>query len=177
VLAATNKDLQVLIEENKFREDLFYRLNVIPLHIQPLRERIEDIDDLIYMFINKYSTLFNKYFTKIDKNVIEALKLYNWPGNVRELENSIEFMINMMNQNGVLDLKTLPNQIINYNDASELSMNKIKSALTTLKELEETEIKKAIVIYGLSTSGKKLIAKKLGIGIATLYRKLLKMNI
>lgn len=140
VLAATNKDLQVLIDEKKFREDLFYRLNVIPIQIEPLRERIEDIDELIYLFIDRYVTLFGKYFTKINKEVIEALKLYNWPGNVRELENSVEFMINMMNEDGVLDSKTLPNQIINYNDTTLATPKSTasKSVLRTLKDLEET---------------------------------------
>ena len=94
VLAATNKDLVKAIKENKFREDLYYRLNVIPLEIPPLRERKEDIKLLIEAFIEKYCNLFNKNFLdiKLGEETWQIFYNYNWPGNVRELENAVEYI-------------------------------------------------------------------------------------
>ena len=90
VIAATNKDLVKAIKENEFREDLYYRLNVIPLEIPPLRERKEDIKLLIETFIEKYCNLFNKNFLdiKLGDDIWQIFYNYEWPGNVRELENS-----------------------------------------------------------------------------------------
>ena len=173
IIAATNKNLKELISENKFREDLYYRLNVIPIHIPPLRERIEDIEDLAYLFISKYSERFHKYFDHMEPEVLSKMKLYNWSGNVRELENTIEFMINMMGENGILTLKTLPSSLLNYQGVTDIQ----KSAILTLEELEKREILKAIHLYGDTTAGKKLAAEKLGIGIATLYRKLASLQL
>ena len=102
VIAATNKNLKELIRENKFREDLYYRLNVIPFEIPPLRERIGDIDLLINFFIEKYTNLLDKSFKSITmtEEVKEAFYKYYWPGNVRELENTIEFIVNMIGVDG-----------------------------------------------------------------------------
>lgn len=111
ILAATNKNLKEMIKANKFREDLYYRLNVIPMEIAPLRERKEDIEALAVYFAGKYAELFKKYFWKITDSVMEKLKAYFWEGNVRELENVMEFMINMMGPDGILDEKTLPREL------------------------------------------------------------------
>ena len=171
VIAATNKNLSELIRENKFREDLYYRLNVIPFVIPPLRDRIEDIELLIEFFIDKYTNLLDKSFENIviTEDVKKAFYRYSWPGNVRELENTIEFIVNMIGTDGIIDKEVIPKNI--------LSRDRIDSALDRkeiipLKELEEIEIKKALELYGTTTEDKKLIAKKLGIGIATLYRKI-----
>lgn len=171
VIAATNKNLSELIRENKFREDLYYRLNVIPFVIPPLRDRIEDIELLIEFFIDKYTNLLDKSFENIviTEDVKKAFYRYSWPGNVRELENTIEFIVNMIGTDGIIDKEVIPKNI--------LSRDRIDSALDRkeiipLKELEEIEIKKALELYGTTTEEKKLIAKKLGIGIATLYRKI-----
>ncbi|MEL7596740.1 MAG: sigma 54-interacting transcriptional regulator, partial [Clostridiaceae bacterium] len=170
VIAATNKNLVKLIEENKFREDLYYRLNVIPFSIPPLRERIQDIKILVEYFIDKYSRLLNKKFSSIfvDEEVWEIFYNYSWPGNIRELENTIEFMINMLGTDGRLTLDTVPNSIIH----NERKIKENDKEICTLKELEKNEINKALEVYGNSTQGKKAAAKKLGIGIATLYRKI-----
>ncbi|MFU0825076.1 MAG: Limonene hydroxylase [Clostridium sp.] len=175
VIAATNKNLIKLIEENKFREDLYYRLNVIPFNIPPLRERIQDIKILVNYFIDKYTKMLSKEYSSIviDEEVWEVFQHYSWPGNVRELENAIEFMINMLGPDGKLTLDTIPQSILN-------NTRKIKESdkdIHPLKELEKREILKALEIYGGSTQSKKIIAKKLGIGIATLYRKLEEYNI
>ena len=181
VLAATNKDLREMIREKKFREDLYYRLNVIPLEIAPLRERREDIEELTLHFARRYAQLFKKDFWKITDDVMERLKNYEWKGNVRELENVTEFMVNMMGPNGILDTGTLPRELRYAQPArqtrqAETACREQASApegtIIPLKELERREIRRAIAKYGMTTQGKKSAAKELGIGLATLYRKL-----
>ncbi|MDV4151288.1 sigma 54-interacting transcriptional regulator [Clostridium sp. AL.422] len=171
VIAATNKNLKELIKENKFREDLYYRLNVIPFEIPPLRERIEDIEVLIEFFINKYTNLLGKSFKNIvmTDDVKKSFYRYSWPGNVRELENTIEFIVNMIGLDGVIDKEVIPMNILS---CEKVERNFDRNEILPLKELEEIEIKKALNIYGTTTEDKKMIAKKLGIGIATLYRKI-----
>lgn len=171
VIAATNRNLKELIKENKFREDLYYRLNVIPFEIPPLRERIEDIELLIDFFINKYTNLLDKSFETIViiEEVKEAFYKYSWPGNVRELENTIEFIVNMIGVDGIIDKDVIPKNIL-LSEKVERILE--RNEIIPLKELEKMEIKKAIDIYGTTTEDKKMIAKKLGIGIATLYRKI-----
>lgn len=170
VIAATNKDLIKLIEQNKFREDLYYRLNVIPFNIPPLRERIQDIEILVNYFINKYTKLLNKEFSSIniDKDLWKVFYEYSWPGNVRELENAVEFMINMLGPEGIMNKELAPPSILNN---ERRVRNKLKDILP-IKELEKNEIKKALDMYGNTTQSKKIISSKLGIGIATLYRKI-----
>jgi len=166
IIAATNKDLRQMINENKFREDLYYRLNVIPIEIPPLRERKEDIEDLIFYFIHYYRKLFGKNFIKIEDETMKKLISYPWYGNVRELENTVEFMVNMM-ENGVINDTSIP---INIKKNSHRNTKKEK--IRTLKEIEQEEILKAIEYYGNTTEGKIEAANALGIGIATLYRKI-----
>ena len=95
VIAATNKNLEKLIDEGKFREDLYYRLSVIPLSIPPLRERREDIKMLMYHFLRKYNTFMNRKITGFSPAVEELYLNHDWPGNVRELENAVEYGTNM----------------------------------------------------------------------------------
>ncbi|MCY6369228.1 sigma-54-dependent Fis family transcriptional regulator [Clostridium ganghwense] len=175
VIAATNKNLIKLIEENKFREDLYYRLNVIPFTIPPLRERILDTKVLVGNFVDKYTKLLDKQFSSIliDNEVWDIFYNYSWPGNIRELENTIEFMINMLGTDGRLTLDTVPNSIIH----NERKIRERDKEICTLKEMEKNAIGKALEIYGASTQGKKAAAKKLGIGIATLYRKIEEYNL
>jgi DNA-binding NtrC family response regulator len=90
VIAATNRNLRQMVADGKFLEDLFYRLNVIPLHIPPLRERREDIPLLVEHFVKKHASRVGKRIERIEEGVLEKLKAYEWPGNVRELENAIE---------------------------------------------------------------------------------------
>lgn len=167
IIAATNHDLKEMIATKKFREDLYYRLNVIPLKIAPLRKRPEDIEDLSYYFAQRYAQRFGKEFHNITAETLLRLRTYPWYGNVRELENTIEFMINMMEADGILDNATLPLDFF----AKETEQNDTQ-AIQTLRTLEEAEIRKALKWYGNTTEGKKLAAKSLGIGLATLYRKL-----
>lgn len=175
VIAATNKDLKKLIEENKFREDLYYRLNVIPLEVPSLRDRKEDIEEIALSMIEKYNDIFGKTILVIEEECKNILINYPWPGNVRELENTIEFMINMSEDSFMLTKEMLPNVIKNYEDSKKISSD-FNYIIKPLKEIEEDYIRKALDIYGRDTKGKQMAAKKLGIGIATLYRKLEHIN-
>ena len=171
VIAATNKDLKAMIERKKFREDLYYRLNVIPLNIKPLRERREDIEELTECFIRRYSHLLNKPFSSMEQNTLELLKNHIWRGNVRELENTIEFMVNMMEVDGVLNNKTLP--IDFFEDSSnKVITNEISDKIIPLRELELREVQKALNIFGDTTEGKRSAAKSLGVSLTTFYRRL-----
>ncbi|WFA07773.1 sigma 54-interacting transcriptional regulator [Tissierella sp. Yu-01] len=171
VIAATNKDLKNMIETKKFREDLYYRLNVIPLNIKPLRERREDIEELTECFIRRYSNLLNKPYSYIEKSTMELLKNHNWRGNVRELENTIEFMVNMMEVDGVLNDKTLPIDFFE-NNSYEVETSDSSSTIIPIRELELREIQKALNIFGDTTEGKRNAALSLGISLTTFYRRL-----
>ena len=173
VIAATNMDLKQKIKEKKFREDLFYRLNVIPLRVPPLRERDDDIFLIMKTLMEKYNRIFNKEVHSIDDEVKKILKNYFWPGNVRELENTVEFMINMCDERGIITKDMVYENIINNSSLENKKENSDEEMkIITLEESEKILIKKALSIYGNDTAGKNLCAEKLGIGIATLYRKI-----
>ncbi len=169
VIAATNKDLKELIREKKFREDLYYRLNVIPMEVPPLRERMDDVDLLIDAMVQKYRRLFRKEVYGTDKETAEILRYYPWPGNIRELENTVEFMINMADPNGFLTKETLPGNILSY---AKDGPQKGETSIKTLREVEREHILRTVQMFGDSTKGKQAAARQLGIGIATLYRKI-----
>ena len=177
VVAATNKNLKKLMEENKFREDLYYRLNVIPIAVPPLRKRLDDIEKLSYHFLTRYNESFGKNVTKIDNEVLQVFMEYDWDGNIRELENVIEYMMNVT-ENDTLTIDLLPSNILekNSNKFESMEENEISQRVVPISELEKNEIKKALDIYGYDTKGKQIAARKLGIGIATLYRKIENMS-
>lgn len=181
VIAATNKDLKTMIANGKFREDLYYRLNVIPVKIQPLRRRPEDIPILANLFAQRYAVRLGKPNREISPKTMQALVEYPWYGNVRELENTVEYMVNMCKNQDVLGLETLPKDFLTgERAASSLSgpecngeeKTAVEEKVVPLREVERREIEKALRLYGKSTQGKKMAAKSLGIGLATLYRKL-----
>lgn len=103
-----------LANEGKYREDLYYRLNVIPINLSPLRERKEDIDEIMESFINKYSIELGILDVKIEEKVMKMLNNYNWPGNIRELENAVEYMMNLVGEDGIIVEDMLPIDILNY---------------------------------------------------------------
>lgn len=175
IIAATNKDLKEMIAKKQFREDLYYRLNVIPLKIAPLRERREDIRDLVLHFAGRYAGLFGKKLSSITEDAMAYMYRYPWYGNVRELENSVEFMVNMMEEDGILDRQTLPDHFLKEPKEIRIQAETdapAKPAVVPLKDLEKQEIQKALQLYGTDTEGKKQAAKALGISLATLYRKM-----
>ena len=182
IIAATNVDLEKKIIEQKFRRDLYYRLNVIPIKLLPLRERKEDIIPIVNNLMKKYNVLSAKYVHSFDENVKNALLNYDWPGNVRELENVIELMINMCENNDVLTADLLPDNILNQVPSSKsyfknLDLNLANNELEDFEKIEKEYIEKALIKYGEDTEGKKLIAKKMNIGLTTLYRKMKRFNI
>lgn len=181
IIAATNVDLEKKIMEQKFRGDLYYRLNVIPIKLLPLRERKEDIIPIINSLIDKYNRLSDKYVHSIDEDVIKALIDYEWPGNVRELENVMELMISMSGSNGVISSDLLPDNILHHSDSAPSSVEELifndKSELEDFEKIEKVYIEKSLKKYGDDTESKKYIADKMNIGLTTLYRKMKKYDI
>jgi len=175
VIAATNADLQKSIEQNMFREDLYYRLNVIPMELPPLRERLDDLVPLINHFLSKYGRLFNKEVGAVGEAVLSILAAYDWPGNVRELENVIEYAVNMMPEKGYLAPEYLPAKITAAGKR-HLSLKLEEAAgegvVEPLAELEKRAIERALALFGQDSKAKAKAAKALGIGVATLYRKI-----
>ena len=173
IIAATNKDLEKMVKEGKFREDLYYRLNVIPIKLPSLSQRKEDIPLLIDYMIHEYSVKLEKNVDGIDDLALDIMKKYKWPGNVRELQNSIEYSVNMA-QGNLITVDVLPKSILEYEQEVEETGT---SVIETLEELEKREIKKALKRYSVYKKDKDLAAKALGISRATLYRKIEKYNI
>jgi transcriptional regulator with PAS, ATPase and Fis domain len=183
VIAATNKNLLKLVKEGKFREDLYYRLNVIPLKVPALRERQEDILLLGDYLNTKYSKSLGSSKIVMDDDINEIFLKHSWPGNVRELENSVEFLLNMSDENGNIDEETREYLKRNLKSNSKYDDKILEKKVVeddeiiTLEESEKRLISKALRIYGSDTTGKNICAEKLGIGIATLYRKIEKYKL
>lgn len=167
IVAATNRNLEEMIENEQFRSDLYYRLNVIPLYIPSLSERKEDIIYLAEFFLEKYSNLLKKQVSGLDSKVKGILLGYHWPGNVRELENIIEYAVNF-EQSSLITRQSLPQWIFQKSGVEEEK--------PTLKnrtaELENEIIREMLGELGDSVETKKEIAARLGISLTTLYRKL-----
>ena len=167
IIAATNKDLQKMVERNEFREDLFYRLNVIPLRIPPLRERADDVRELSDFFLKRYNKIYNKDMKGYSEAAARAMARYNWPGNVRELQNLIEYAINF-EKGDRISLDIISSRMGQSSEAADAE----KPLKDLVAEYEKDLIKGMIRYYGDNTEAKKIIAKKLQISPATLYRKL-----
>jgi two-component system response regulator AtoC len=140
IIAATNKKLEKLIEEGKFREDLYYRLKVFTVQLPPLRERRDDIKDLTIHFLTKLNKRFNKNVTKIGDGVIEMLQQHTWPGNVRELENTIMQAI-VMSKNDVLEVENIK---INQRATEGSQEFNQKFELRSLADIEKDYIKRVL---------------------------------
>ena len=145
IVAATVKDLSKEVNEGRFREDLFYRLNVLPIHIPPLRERKEDIPLLIRHFIGKYNQAMNKNVADVDLKAMDTLMNYKWYGNVRELENTIERAI-VLSEKSNIDLENLPIEIQNFKEEfqQEVLSEDEYSIKKASKSLEISLIKRAL---------------------------------
>lgn len=170
-IAATNRHLEDMIAEKKFRGDLYYRLNVIPLHIPSLKERREDIPVLTDYFIAKYTELFQKRVAGVSETVRQHFRSYTWPGNVRELENMVEYLINMVDSGGTITDSLLPVSFRRQQDSP------CSQAVTSLEELERQAIAGALARFGTTVQDKQRAARALGIGQATLYRKIKKYGL
>jgi len=164
IISATNKNLADLIKLNKFREDLYYRLNVLNINLPSLRERIEDIPIFIDHFITLKSKEHKKIITKVDDIVILKLSTYSWPGNVRQLENIVERLV-VESSNGVISINDLNNVL-----GDEVTEN---MSVLNIDEITKKTIETALK---LSNNNKTLAAKTLGIDRTTLWRMMKRYN-
>lgn len=161
IIAATNKDVKRLVSEGRFREDLYFRINVVELVIPPLRERKPDIPVLVDYFIHKYNNLFSKRVAGVSPAAMDALVGYNWPGNIRELENIIERMLNYI-ESGMIGINDVPTDI----------RHEMKTAVLTghsLADIEQEAIQSAL---READGNKSKAARLLGISRSKLYEKL-----
>ncbi len=174
VLAATNKDLKKEVSEGNFREDLFFRLNVIPINIPPLRQRAEDISELIQFFLEKLNRKYKKTMI-ITQEAMNILKSYSWPGNVRELQNLVEYLF-IMNIGDEIDIEQLPPQVITEQIQNNFSIEglEVTSKLTYMTELYE----KALISSTLRNYPSiRQAALALGVHYSTLSRKIKKYGL
>jgi formate hydrogenlyase transcriptional activator len=166
-VAATNRNLKQMVDEGKFRSDLYYRLHVFPLVVPPLRERTEDIPLLIRYFTQKYAKRVNRSIEEIPSAAIEALTRYEWPGNIRELQNVIERSV-----------------ILSMGSVLQIAMPEIASAPAPSgsrahadEAAERSRILKALRESGGKVSGKDGAAARLGLRRTTLQSRMKKLNI
>ncbi|MCC5912343.1 MAG: sigma 54-interacting transcriptional regulator [Clostridiaceae bacterium] len=167
IIAATNQDLEEMVRNKKFREDLYYRLNVISIKVPPLKERKEDIPLLINSLLKKFSKEMDKFVTEISPRAMDSLMNYQWPGNIRELENVIERAFNLIDKEARITLENLPSYITNPN--SKRSSRKSKTLKTIIEEVEKNLIRKTLMD---NKCNKYQTAKDLGISRTSLYEKI-----
>lgn len=175
VIAATNRSLEDLVKQGKFREDLYYRLNVVPIHIPPLRDRRQDIPLLLNYFLERSNRLNNANIEGFTEESIKALLDYHYPGNVRELQNIVERMA-VLKRNGYIDLEDLPEKLYNTEDreGENIPLNIEKGYDTLVSEFEKTLIMKALQ----ETQGvKSKAAQVLNINRTTLIEKMKRLGI
>ncbi|WP_184318599.1 sigma-54 interaction domain-containing protein [Geobacillus subterraneus] len=185
IIAATHKDLESMIANNQFREDLYFRLNVIPLYVPPLRERKEDLYELIQYYMYKFCKRLGKEPKRFSSQALKKIFDYHWPGNIRELENMVEYIVNL-EIGDLVTVSSLPASIREMSKDQRHDMeeemkepqtvNHLPKSLYKVNEVEEQLIIQALQRFGTSTEGKRKAAEALGISLATLYRKLEKMK-
>jgi PAS domain S-box-containing protein len=170
IIAATNRPLENMIEEKRFREDLFYRINVVPFSVPPLRERAEDLNLLIAYFIEKVTNRLGKRIAGMERNVMEILKSYSWPGNIRELQNVIEAAVHLT-KGEQITLDSLPDYLQSQTAIYRFKNKKLKDIV------EETE--KWVLKQSLERNNGDimLVGRELGISKSTLYEKLNKYGL
>jgi two-component system NtrC family response regulator len=174
VIAATNRDLKQAIKEGKFREDLFYRLNVIVVEMPPLRERGDDLRLLIKYFLDRMKAKRATRFENISPGALELMKQYKWPGNVRELENVIERIVTL-NDDVVIKPEHLPGEVTGHKPS--VAIPGVAAVLPTAGVLESGEKELIQRVLAESHFNKKQAATRLGISRPTLYQKIKKYRI
>lgn len=173
VIASTNRDLADMVASGKFRQDLFYRLNVVQLKIPPLRERAEDIPALIKVMITRFNHLLGKFVMGISDEGVNRLKEHKWPGNVRELQNCVEYAMNIVGINdNTIELEHLPQYIQNL--AAHGAAPHVETLAEAVLQAERESIQRALAAANQS---KKAAAKMLGISTTTLWRKMIETGI
>lgn len=148
VIAASNRDLWTLVKTGEFREDLYWRLNVIPIRIPPLRERPADVRQLIGFFVAHYGMANNANVTRISEEALQALENYTWPGNVRELQNYIERAI-VLSDDDTIGIQHLPEHLSDSEAARELSAPVLEPQTMSLSDVEIDELVEHTVLRGL----------------------------
>jgi len=164
-IAATSRRLEEMVRENKFREDLYYRLNVITIHLPALRDRPEDIPLLVAHFLKSFTAAHNKPDLQIDPSLMQYLQGFAWPGNVRQLRNTIESMVVLANGTRL----TLDNLPATLECDPLLDSNRIAGNSSSLVELQRAAVEKALAE---SNGHRTRAAESLGISVRTLQRKL-----
>jgi transcriptional regulator with GAF, ATPase, and Fis domain len=167
VVAATNQDLKQLVAKKLFRADLFYRLNVIPICLPPLRERIQDIQPLTEFFVGKFAASLNKTIDTIPDEVVRVLKMHDWPGNIRELQNFIERAV-LFSPGSVLRLPL---------DLKQTVKPSSESVSRTLADADREHILETLTQTGWMIGGQDGAATRLGLPRTTLIYKMRKLGI
>ncbi|WHX39684.1 sigma 54-interacting transcriptional regulator [Mesobacillus sp. AQ2] len=170
IIAATNRPLENMIEEKRFREDLFYRINVVPFSVPPLKERAEDLNLLIAYFIEKVTNRLGKRIAGMERNVMEILKSYSWPGNIRELQNVIEAAVHLT-KGEQITLDSLPDYLQSQTAIYRFKNKKLKDIV---EETEKWVLKQSLE---RNNDDKMLVGRELGISKSTLYEKLNKYDL
>ncbi|KMZ42709.1 MULTISPECIES: sigma-54-dependent Fis family transcriptional regulator [Bacillales] len=187
IVAATNRQLEQMVADGRFREDLYYRLNVFSLEIPPLRERREDLPELVQIFIHEYSVAHDQSVPRISPEVMQALFEYTWPGNIRQLRNVIE-RLSILQENGVILPEHLPSVIRSHTEPSHVSLHMPTGGTyapptTTPPSIIRPSIapanEKERILAALERTygNKKAAAELLGVSRGTLYNKMKKFNI
>lgn len=173
IIAATNKNLEQMILAKEFREDLFFRLNVIPITIPPLRERAGDVELLLDYALKKFNILLNKKIINFHPLALQTLIQYRWSGNVRELENVVEYAVNM-ESGSEIRYENLPDKFIEKNLESK---NKSAGLKRKINDYQRALIEECLNEIGRTTEDKIMVAKLLGISESTLYRRIKELGI
>jgi len=168
-VAATNVDLQAEVGAGRFREDLFYRLNVFPIHLPPLRERRDDIPALVQAFIEEFNTRYDKHIRALDEVVLSGLVAQSWPGNVRELRNTLERAIIVCENDTILPKHIPPSPSLRVADPGDGPDSVSFRVGTSLEDAEKALILKTLAANG---NNKTRAADVLGISLKTLHNKL-----
>jgi len=171
VVAATNRDLEEDVQAGRFREDLFYRLNVMHINVPPLRDRQEDIPLLAQHFLEKYARRNRKTIKGFAPLAMDMLLKYDWPGNVRELENAIERAVILLSGDHVTE-KHLPLRIVREHPLHETPTDASRPATDGTRTLEEMEKEAIVATLDAADGNKSETARRLGISRKTLHNKL-----
>ncbi len=173
VMAATNQDLAAMVEAGDFRGDLYWRLNVLSLHVCPLRERKEDITILIKHFVQTFGAAMGKMDITLSDSAMQAMQIYHWPGNVRELQNAV-YSAMAVQEGQVIDLDDLPAMLLTAPDQVQPDEIPGHHSLSQIagQAMAQSEQKAILAALELTSGNKEKAAQYLGIGRKTLYRKL-----
>jgi DNA-binding NtrC family response regulator len=170
IVAATNQDLLKKVQEDEFREDLYYRLRVVQVPMPPLRDRREDIPLLIEHFVNLYNQRFNRQIVGLDGDAVKQMTSYAWPGNIRELQHAVEHAF-VLCRDDIIGIKHLPPEL------HELANPQPASPQPSPIETSEGEVERIVAALEKSGWNKSRAARLLGISRRTIYRKMEELGI